>query len=149
MSKKEKKVNINFGISKISILDYCIESSKINIDPSETIKFTFNFELGFGINREKETLNFLLNIKAIPQSQGDIVVGFLKTEMQFFIKNIEKFLLSDEPKIDLPDMFMATLVGLVISTSRGIWASKVMGTKLESIIMPLVDPNELLKNLKV
>lgn len=147
MAQSKKEISINFGIKKISILDYCIETTRLNVDPNKSNTFNFNFELGFGINPANKVLIFILTFNVNPESNKNLIVGKLRTEVQFIINNIENLLHPKEPKINLPDMFMASLAGIVISTARGIWASKVMGTKLDQAILPIINPNDLLKGL--
>jgi len=147
MPQDKKEVKINFGIRKISVIDSSIETSKYKTD-NKNPEFTFNFELGFRFDQKTKEISFLLSFIVTPEKKPNLVVGKMKIEIMFFIKNMDDFLHPKEPKINLPDQFMSNLIGIVISTSRGLWASKVMGTKLENAILPILHPNEFLKGLK-
>jgi hypothetical protein len=147
MPEIKKELNINFGIRKISIIDFLVESSQFKSDPKKP-EFTFNFELGFKFNPKRKEVIFLLFFKVSPEKDQKLIVGKMRTEMIFFINNMEGFLHPKEAKINLPDQFMASLIGIVISTSRGLWSSKVVGTALQNAILPIINPSEFLAGLK-
>ncbi len=148
MPQSKKEIKINFGIRKISILDYSVETSKVKIETKKEVVFDFNFQIGFLINRKENELVFMLSFTINPQNDKKNILGKMQIEMRFFITNMEDFLHPKEEKINLPDHFLINLIGIVISTSRGIWASKVMGTKLQPAILPIVDSKEFFELLR-
>lgn len=148
MTKKISENKIKFGIKKISILDYSIGTSNLSVLNTEPIKFRFEFNVNFTLNPSENELIYDMNLKVIPEPDHDIVLGTLKIEIRFFVENIVNFLNADKTQINLPDVFMATLIGIVISTARGIWASKVMGTKLEKAVLPIINPHDFIKSMK-
>jgi len=147
MTKNKKEVILKFGIKKISILDFFISSSHLNL-LQEPIKYRFNFNMNFAVDSDVNEVIFGMDLKVVPETNHDNVLGTMKIDIRFLIVNIVNFLSKDKKQINLPDAFMASLIGIVISTARGVWASKVMGTKLENAILPIMNSHLFLKSMK-
>ncbi len=144
MAKPEKK-KIIFKIDKIETVSFSVDPSKISPRYNQPMKFRFTLSLK--IDPKKKHLIFLLGIIISPKSSDDVQVGNLDIKVQFSIKNMEEFIEEENKSIKLPEILMANLITLVISTSRGIWAEKIRGTKIQKIILPLLDPRKLLADL--
>jgi len=142
---KPKKKTISFKIDKIETVSFSVNPSKISPRYSQPMKFGFTFSLKLDI--KKGYMIFLLGIVISPKSRDDIQVGNLNIKVQFSIKNMEEFIEDDNISITLPDALMINLITLVISTARGIWAEKVSGTKIQKIILPLMNPQKILADM--
>ena len=146
--RKQKEVQINFGLEKISILEYSIDNTKIPNDLNEPLKVNFNFELKFDIQATKKLLKFTFSFNVVPEFNKEIIIGKLKTELIFIINNLENLLDKNDNIIKYPDPFILHLINIVISTTRGIWAAKVEGSKLDHLILPFLNSKEILKSLQ-
>ncbi len=144
MAKPEKK-KIIFKIDKIETVSFSVDPSKIAPRYSQPMKFSFTLSLK--IDPKKKHLIFLLGIIISTKSRDDVQVGNLDIIVQFSIKNMEEFFEEENKIVRLPDILMTNLITLVISTSRGIWAEKVRGTKIQKIILPLMNPQKMLADL--
>lgn len=145
---KKKEIRIEFGIKKISIMGFNVNSEKMALTESDLTRFDFNMEIGFGVVPAEKEVRFIFSFSVHPYQKKDIEVGKLTIEVIFFIVNMESIMQANKKKIKLPDMFLASLIGIVISTARGVWVSKVAGTSLDSAILPVLNPSEFLKKLK-
>ncbi|MBK6947694.1 MAG: hypothetical protein IPH16_06115 [Haliscomenobacter sp.] len=63
------------------------------------------------------------------------------------VENLEVFLSREDAEIQVLDILAATLLGLCISTARGILYERTQGTPFEGIILPVVDPMKVLRSV--
>lgn len=144
MTKPEKK-KISFKIDKIETISFSVDPSKISPRYNQPMKFEFTLSLKIDIKRNH--LIYSLGIRIFPKSNTDVQVGNLDIIVQFSIKNMEEFVEKENISITLPDVLMTNLITLVISTARGIWAEKVSGTKIQKVILPLMNPQKILADM--
>lgn len=142
---KQKKKTISFKIDKIETVSFSVDPSKIS--PRYNQPMNFEFTLSLKIDIKKKHLIYSLGIRIFPKSSIDIQVGNLDIIVQFSIKNMDDFIEEENVSITLPDILMINLITLVISTARGIWAEKVSGTKIQKIILPLMNPQKILADM--
>lgn len=90
------------------------------------LEFVFSFD-----NRKKESLLFF------------------QIDFHFHIDKLSNFYeLMDENKPIFSGHFVATLIGICFSTSRGIILEKLNNAGIPNIILPVVSPQEMLTNTK-
>ncbi len=64
----------------------------------------------------------------------------------FHVENLQELAIPDENKgISLNGGLGNALASITYSTSRGILLTRLKGTGLENFILPVIDPNSLLK----
>lgn len=145
--EKEKQQKITFKIDKIETISFLVDPSKIAPKYSQPLDFNFAFEVK--IIPPKKHILFILSLNVSPKSKKELEVGNLKVLVQFSVLNMEELADNKNKRINLPNVFMASLFSIVISTTRGIWAEKVSGTKLHKVIFPLLNPQKILSDLKL
>ena len=103
----------------------------LNIDPQKSsiaIKFSANFFFTQGIKK--------INLFGI------------KTLHSFKIRSFNKtFAILNNNKIDLPDNFIKTLLGISISSSRGMMAVLNTNPAYQKYNIPLMNPTELIETM--
>jgi hypothetical protein len=66
----------------------------------------------------------------------------------FMVKDVRRMI---DPKnrevLNMPDGVLSTLLGISISHSRALLAQSAMGTSFQDIYIPLVNPDQLAKEL--
>ncbi len=141
-----KKINITFKISSIKTLKFFID----NIDEIRQIdrkSFHFNITLGTLINPQTKLIGFDVIQVVYLDKELTRKVGELNSRIEFEIINFEEVVQHNEKikEIKVPDQVMTTLISISLSTARGIFASKVEGSALEGVYMPIVNPSTFKK----
>lgn len=115
-------------------------------------KFGFGTEVGFDIKEKR--MRVRLNILIIGITDDDIELG-VKAEYGFeyflLIDNLEDYIHSKEDstlELTIDEYFGTTIMGFVYSTTRGILFERLKNTFFEGIILPVIDPSELLDATK-
>src|SRR5690554_803744 len=142
-----------FCADKIEIVDFRIIKGQIEspfeFDMSAINGHTFNveFQLGFNIQESLVKADFKVFVEtnssaSIPEeAQGSF--HFVYT---YYVENLaELATYSSEGILDVDVNLGNALAAISHSTSRGVLMTRFQGTALESFIMPVIDPKELLK----
>jgi hypothetical protein len=74
----------------------------------------------------------------------------IETSYSFAVKNFKKIFYDEELNVwNVPDPIMGTFMGITVSGTRGMLAALVTDPDYSKIYLPLVNPIELLKGLKL
>lgn len=139
-----EKINIvNTQIVKCNI-DSPFDFSLENI---EGHSFDLDFELAFNLDDSMVKADFVLN--ASTKSKEEVeneAVGAFHFVYVFHVENLQELAIPDENKeISLHGGLGNALASITYSTSRGILLARLKGTGLENFVLPVIDPNSLLK----
>ena len=149
--------------------DRIIDSSKLHVLSIKTIKgninaelydeavvidghqFNINIEDGFDFNKKIMGITIEVNIQAVNNVLGEVpVTGSYTHEIIFEIDNLQDFIdttIENEITKYVMDASMAVIpISIAYSTIRGIIFNRTQGTPLGSVILPIIDPKEFLKN---
>ncbi|MBC8383343.1 MAG: hypothetical protein H8E22_06030 [Candidatus Cloacimonetes bacterium] len=149
MEMNEQKKTIKYSIKKISILDFGIKDA-INIkSTNQNGLFNFNIEFKISSNIENKIFAVLYNHRVQLKNEPKTDIGWLKIQIDFYIKDIKNFANDSEKQVVIPNSFLGNLFDHVISTARGVWATVMKGTKLENAIVPLINTQELVQKKKL
>lgn len=140
---------------KISI--YQIRIYKINLKLSdqflENPKKPDNYSIKFGhdnaVDFEAKAIRIRLETVFDGMNDKDEKLGIYAEygiEFHFHVENLEDFVEENEKGKQLDSTLGATILSIAFSTSRGILIERTQGTYLEGIILPVIDPKELLMN---
>ncbi|MBK8655619.1 MAG: hypothetical protein IPN20_17300 [Haliscomenobacter sp.] len=132
-----------------------IQLNKGSIDSSDSfiakplkptrINFTFRHIFHFQFNEKRCLVR--LQIHFFGLDNGGKPVGLSATyhlDFLLLLENMEHYLAGKEPDIRVSKILGATLLGLCISTARGIILERTFGTPFQGTILPVVDPMKLL-----
>jgi hypothetical protein len=119
-------------------------------NPKEVKKTKFGFGSEIGYDFSNKGMRVRLNILIIGTSDDEIELG-VKAEygFEFFllIDNLDDYIYSkDDSNLELiiDKHFGSTIMGIVYSTTRGILLERLKNTHFEGVILPIIDPTELL-----
>jgi hypothetical protein len=140
-------------LRSIRVLGGNIEADD-TLDPKQNIGlYDMNFDVTSDIIPEEKLFRFVISmqIQSLDKDGESLPLkGSYKIEFIFFIENLESFIKTIEEETKsiifhavLPD----TLASIVYSTSRGIVWSRTQGTSLEGVMLPVINPKELLSSL--
>ena len=136
-----KKIDITFRISSIKTLKFTIDNTE-EARNTDRKSFHFNIALGTAINTKNKVIGFEVIQDVYLDKELTKKVSELISRIEFEIINFEEVVKHDEKlkEIKIPDQVKTTLISISLSTSRGIFASKVEGSVLEGVYMPIVNP---------
>lgn len=135
----EQKLEIGFRFKSFKILKLEYYEPR-NI--REDVQIDFNLNARLNIDLDHDLILVTLGVNTVTKADNPEKIGFIEVVYLFEVLELKK-LQRDDKKLWLPDQFTATLIGLSISTTRGIILTKFSGTILEKIIMPVIDPRKL------
>lgn len=143
----ENGINLQFRIVNISVENFSLCPE--NIIPGQKLPINYTFEMGIAVAVEKEKNSISIKISAdvFADEKKKYKLSNLTTITNFEIPNMND-LPHDKKKISIPDDLVRTLAGIAISTTRGVWHNKLIGSPINNVILPLINPNDIKKPLK-
>lgn len=139
-----EKINIiNTQIVKCNI-DSPFDFSMENI---EGHSFDLDFDLAFNLDDSMVKADLVLNVSTKSKEEVEIEsLGAFHFVYVFYVENLNELAIPDENKeISLHGGLGNALASITYSTSRGILLARLKGTGLENFVLPVIDPNSLLK----
>tara|TARA_R110002050_G_scaffold293373_2_gene449848 strand:- start:4659 stop:5114 length:456 start_codon:yes stop_codon:yes gene_type:complete len=149
----EKKDNI-LDVNKMAILDFKIIKGAINspfeFNALEIIehKFNVNFDMGFNLEDNLLKADFDFDVTTHSKIEQEEAEGHFSFVFVFGIDNLKKLVTIKEPDKELPivDANLANAIASIsYSTARGILLTRFQGTALNTFMLPIINPNDLLK----
>ena len=138
MQEEKKEINIR-------ILSIELGSIVINDRPAEFVGEIFQLEITTKntIDVSKGSVIIQLDVTIHPIGVKDTVLGKVNTTLKFGIANIQDIIVIKDGEVGMPLDIVQTLIGVSISTTRGIMFSELRGTYLEKGYIPIVDPRKM------
>ncbi len=140
---------------KINILDIKIIKGEIEspfeFDISKVSGHEFNVDLQPSFNVEKKIVkaDFKISIETVTDEEyAPKASGYFHFVFMFHIENMEdlvEFEKDGSSEISIRAALGNALASITYSTVRGILITRFQGTSLASFILPVTDPNDLLK----
>lgn len=141
--KKPSEVSISYRLSRLSILEFQVNDlSEYDREKSEPLDFT-HFLNGSITDDGKQATVKLRTIIAMKRGlEQPLPLSSLTVDVVFDVDGIERLpVVDNEAKI--PRAFQVALGAAAIGTVRGIFWTKLQGTRLAHVIVPLIDPATL------
>ena len=143
MKEKEiRKISLSMKIIDIKLVEFSILK---DLPPNyadtglDRGKVQFEFNVNIHIDALNETIRIELNTIFYAEEEKKTVLGNLSSSGDFKALNIAEIIKDFKGKF--PNVVLASLIGVVLSTSRGFLILKSVGTIMEGIIMPIINPN--------
>jgi hypothetical protein len=137
----KKQLPVMLGISAIKGLQYFVDES-IEVELS-------NIRVGYGLeiaNDDVDAVRFIISITFRTKDE-DKTFASSKTSTIFKVKDLPNYLSNNGEELDLPQESMDVMFSIAFTHARALHAQHTNGTVHEEIIVPIVDPGSLLKNL--
>lgn len=100
---------------------------------------------GMDLENELFRIRMDIAIDGLNENKEDTGVrGNFGIEIVFNIENLNQFISGEGNSFEIDGDFGAVIMGIVYSTARGIIFEKTRGSFLEKIILPVINPAELL-----
>ena len=149
MEKPLKEIKFSMKISKIE-LDKFELVQVLPIDLAKGLDLTkiqFEFNIGIGVDIVKKTITIDLTTVLFAEEGKMNKLGEIISSGIFDIENLEEIISEGAGKI--PNMMLASLVGITISSTRGFFILKSKGTFVEGVMLPAIDPMTFFKSSSI
>ena len=138
-----EKETPEFTYGIIRILD-CGFGIQELISP-ELDKITVGYGMNFGINTEENWVQYVIKADFMDSETNSVFLSGTSLT-RFNVTNLKGFIKENNDML-LPDGFLETLFGIAFTHMRAILAKNIAGSKFSNIIVPIVNPNPLFKDL--
>lgn len=134
----------------IRIIKEHLESSEEFLEfPVQVESFVFGHDYNQSLNLDTNGLRarLFLRLKAVNDKNEDLgLEAEYGVEFHFMVDNLNDFVEKQENEvIKLRGALSATLAGISYSSARGIVWEKLSGTAFSHIVLPVINPSELLQ----
>ena len=140
-------LQFSFSIKEIKLEDFILNEENLNSDIKYSVN-TLSFEQNVNIKTDVNLNNIAINLTIVIYSDLNKTteLGKIHSVANFNVIDLNKIMAKYENK--LPNILLANLIGLLISTTRGFMILKSEGTKLDGLMLPAIDPLIFFSNNK-
>ncbi len=110
--------------------------------------FDFNVNLAIGVNIDENLIksDFDLTVATVSDAETTEANASYQITFLFLVDNLnEHAQTQDDGFVDWNPYLANAIASITYSTARGILWSRFQGTVMENFILPVIDPNELLR----
>lgn len=144
MAKRKGSKPFQIAIKKVKQLSFGIDETA-EVPDAEDINVQIEQNLSF--SEKEDTVVLLLNITFSSKSTEKIIMNGIVQNV-FILKDLRRMIDPKQPGIlNMPDALLSTLLSISISHSRALLAQSAMGTAFQDIYIPLINPDQLAKEL--
>ncbi|MEZ4850575.1 MAG: hypothetical protein R3B93_18565 [Bacteroidia bacterium] len=112
----------------------------------EDYSFMVDFDMAFNLEEKLVKADFSVEIKTVSaEEQDEEAFGLFSFVFIYEVENLEDLAEAKNDGIEVQGGLGNALASITYSTSRGVLMTRFQGTELESFILPVIDPNNLLK----
>lgn len=142
-----------FDPEKISLIDFKMIKGQVdtpeNFDISKVVgyKLDNSLQLGFNLDDKLAKADFTVSVKTESQGENDSEAsGNFHLIFVYKIENLEQLATQEKnQKLSLNPGLTNALSSVTYSTSRGILLTRLQGTALQNFVLPIINPNKLLR----
>lgn len=152
---KEKTNNPAIDVSKLTLRQIKIFKSHLEANeafrnvPEAVHEFVIETATKTAFNFSEKLCRFTLFVKFAAVDKEKNPLGLeaeYGIDFHFHIDNLNDYLVHKEGnEVQVDSILGSTLCGISYSTARGIILQKMHGSYFEGVILPIVDPSQLLK----
>jgi hypothetical protein len=144
MAKRKGSKPFQIAIKKVKQLSFGIDETA-EVPAADDINVHIEQNLSF--STKDDTLVLLLNITFSSKASEKIWMNGIVQNV-FTLKDIRRMVDPKKPDVlNIPDSLLTTILGISISHSRALLAQSAMGTIFQDIYIPLVNPEQVAKEL--
>lgn len=132
-------MNIEYRLKDVKVNAFAVANANSQISVNHT--YTFDIAFSEAIDAEKKALSIFLLINLYLEPEKKNKVTSIQTETTFHIINFQEL----QQQEDIPIPLVTQLLGIAISTTRGILLVKCADTSFRNFILPIINPLELYK----
>ncbi len=141
-----KVKEVQFKLSRVKEISFSCTDT-VNDLTNEVIEKNLKIEIGFNFQLLKDSNDFAVRTLIQYLFKGDEVLKY-ENQIVFNVKNIDQVASLEKDKMNIKDEFLLSLLSVVIGTTRGMMIKNTMGKKINDFPLPILNPKEVLDNLK-
>jgi hypothetical protein len=129
----------------VKILNFILEDfyleDKLPVEVAKSFdkdKIQLEFNVGMNLDTMKKTIAISLNTNFFAEEERKNNVGHINTKSTFELANIDDIIAKTEGK--LPNTILASLIGVTLSTTRGVFLIKSEKTFMDGAMIPMMNP---------
>ena len=145
MEEPKTEKQIQFRLKSIHVTKCFFRKPEQKIHKNQNFGFSFTFGTHFDKASSEILIEVGANIYLSPKQQ--IAIGEITTKTHFGVNNINEFVEADNQFV-FPEDFIVMLMSISFSTLRGIVVEKTASTIQQSIVLPVININEIIRNQK-
>lgn len=143
-----------FDPEKITLIEFKMIKGQVdtpeNFDISKVVghQLDNSLQLGFNLDDKLAKADFTVSVKTDSKGENESeATGNFHLIFIYRIENLEELVTSDRnQRLSLNPSLANALSSVTYSTSRGILLTRLQGTALQNFVLPIINPNKLLKN---
>lgn len=124
-----------------------VDASDDYIDnPVEVENISVQYAQNSAFNFEEKAIRIRLEILMLAVDSEDKEIGLnaeYGIEFHFVVENLDEFIEVEGDTKTINGMLGGTLMGISYSTARGMVFERTQGTHFKGVILPVIDPKEL------
>ncbi len=140
MEQATAEINLSVKILNIMLEEFYLKD-KLPIQVAKSLdkaKIQFEFNVGMNVDVAKKTITIELKTNFFDEEKKKNNIGHMNSKGIFEIANLDDITSKTEGK--LPNVVLASLIGIAISSTRGFLILKSEKTFMEGVIMPVINP---------
>lgn len=143
----------NFDPEKIALVDFKITKDQVNAPENFNNGFIIgykvdnSFQMAFGRSEKLAKADLTVNITSDSQGKNrDEANGSFHLVFIYRIENFEELVtIGENNRLNLNPLLANALASVTYSTSRGILLTRMQGTVLQNFVLPIINPNSLIR----
>lgn len=144
MARKKGNKAFQVSIKKVKQISFGIDETAEAPDAGDLI---VNIEQNLSFSEKDDTVVLLLNITFSSKSAEKVLMNGIVQNV-FVLKDLKRMVNKERPDmLNLPEAVLSSLLSVSISHSRALMAQSAMGTAFQDLYIPLVNPDQLVKEL--
>lgn len=145
-----------FDPEKIFLIDFKMIKGQVDtpetFDISKVVGYQIDnsLQLGFNLEDKLAKADFTVNVKTDSKGKNENeAIGNFHLIFIYRIENLEDLAIPEKNKrLSLNPGLANALSSVTYSTSRGILLTRLQGTALQNFVLPIINPNILLRHKK-
>lgn len=143
-----------FDPEKVALVNFKMIKGQVdtpeNFDPSKAAGYQLDhsLQLGFSLEDKLAKADFSVSIKTDSKGENETEAsGNFHLVFIYKIENLEELAIPEKSKrLNLNPGLSNALSSVTYSTARGILLTRLQGTALQNFVLPIINPNKLLRH---
>ncbi len=112
----------------------------------EGLEVNISNQFRFDLEEKRVLIRLTVNISGLNADKKPLgITAAYALDFFFVVDNMTDFITQENKDVKVADILGATLLGISISTARGILLERTHGTFFDGFMLPVVDPMKLLR----
>jgi|SRR5690554_2276918 len=135
---------------QINIVDFTIQTASLKSDfgikEDNIDKHSLNIRYDTQFNLDDKLIKAVIKVEVAAISEGEeIGRGHFELVFIYHVENLNQLAKNEGDKLVVNGGLSSSLASITYSTTRGVLMTRFQGTILRNFILPVINPNNLLK----